>query len=134
MQIRTYDQADLLGLSFAYQKRKGQHGRFRFHCGRRCSTFARSRRGCKNGEGHEGSGKGDGGNGLFIQITSDDREDYPIPDSPGKDASTITFGILKAAQALGDLEALKNTGRRVIRFHLKGDVVKGIKQMTDWVG
>jgi transaldolase/glucose-6-phosphate isomerase len=78
--------------------------------------------------------KGDRGNGLFIQITSEDRGDLPIPDDFGKDGSSITFGILKAAQALGDLEALKESGRRVIRFHLKGDVVQGIRLMTDWVG
>jgi hypothetical protein len=77
--------------------------------------------------------KGDGGNGLFIQITSEDKEDHPIPDDPGTDKSSITFGVLKAAQALGDLEALKEAGRRVIRFHVKGDIVQGIKLLKESV-
>jgi hypothetical protein len=77
--------------------------------------------------------KGDGGNGLFIQITADDVQDLPIPDEPGKDYSSITFGILKAAQAMGDRQALIDAGRRVIRFHMKGDVVEGIRMLKEAV-
>lgn len=78
--------------------------------------------------------KGDGGNGLFIQITSEDLEDLPIPDDPEKGDSSITFGVLKAAQALGDRQALLDAGRRVIRFHMKGDVVEGIGLLTEKIG
>ncbi len=78
--------------------------------------------------------KGDGGNGLFIQITADDVQDLPVPDEPGKDNSSITFGVLKAAQAMGDRQALMDAGRRVIRFHLKGDVVEGIRLLKEKVG
>ncbi|NOY86973.1 MAG: bifunctional transaldolase/phosoglucose isomerase [Deltaproteobacteria bacterium] len=74
--------------------------------------------------------KGDRGNGLFIQITSDDTTDVPIPDETGSDVSTVSFGILKAAQALGDRRALLDAGRRVIRFHLTGDVADGIQTLT----
>ncbi|MBN1148013.1 MAG: bifunctional transaldolase/phosoglucose isomerase [Anaerolineales bacterium] len=62
--------------------------------------------------------KGDGGRGLFIQITSDALQDIAIPDQAGSDASSIRFGVLKLAQALGDRQALLDAGRQVIRFHL----------------
>jgi len=64
--------------------------------------------------------KGDAGHGLFIQFTADNPRDAPIPDEAGSLASTMTFGVLKAAQAMGDRQALLNAGRRVIRFHLGG--------------
>lgn len=73
--------------------------------------------------------KGDRGNGLFIQLTCDDAHDIDIPDEAGKPDSTMTFGILKASQALGDRQALLDAGRRVIRFHLGTDVVGGINQL-----
>jgi hypothetical protein len=78
--------------------------------------------------------KGDGGNGLFIQITADDAQDLPVPDEPGKENSSITFGVLKAAQAMGDRQALMDAGRRIIRFHMKGDVVEGIRLLKENVG
>jgi transaldolase/glucose-6-phosphate isomerase len=74
--------------------------------------------------------KGDGGNGLFIQFTSDPLEDAPIPEEAGKPGSSITFGVLKMAQALGDAQALLDNGRRVIRFHLGKDVVGSLKRLT----
>jgi hypothetical protein len=70
--------------------------------------------------------KGDGGNGLFIQFTSDPVEDVPIPNEAGKSESSMTFGVLKLAQALGDREALLANHRRVIRLHLGKDVVGGL--------
>ncbi len=75
--------------------------------------------------------KGDGGRGLFIQITSDMPEDIPIPDEPGNKASSISFGVLKTAQALGDRKALLNAGRKVIRFHLGEDVVGGLRTIAE---
>jgi hypothetical protein len=74
--------------------------------------------------------KGDAGNGLFIQFTSDPKEDVPIPDEAGKPASTMTFGVLKMAQALGDAQALRNEGRRIIRFHLGQDAADRLKQLA----
>ncbi|MEW5989433.1 MAG: hypothetical protein AB1791_22630, partial [Chloroflexota bacterium] len=74
--------------------------------------------------------KGDGGNGLFIQFTADNAEDAPIPDEPGHPASSMTFGVLKAAQALGDRQALLDNGRRVIRVHLGADVTGGLQQLV----
>ena len=56
--------------------------------------------------------KGGANNGLFLQITQDDKKDLEIP------GADYTFGVLARAQALGDLEALLGRDRRVIRLHL----------------
>jgi hypothetical protein len=78
--------------------------------------------------------KGDAGHGLFIQITADMPKDLPIPDQAGKDASSISFGVLKMAQALGDSQALKDGGRKVIRFHLGNDVIGGLRHLIQAIG
>jgi hypothetical protein len=75
--------------------------------------------------------KGDAGNGLFIQFTAANKRDAPIPDEAGSSDSSITFGLLKAAQALGDQQALLDAGRRVIRFHLDVDVVGGLRRLNE---
>jgi hypothetical protein len=75
--------------------------------------------------------KGDAGRGLFIQFTSDAAEDADIPDEAGKPDSTMSFGVLKLAQALGDRQALLDMNRQVIRFHLGGDVVDGLKRLAE---
>jgi hypothetical protein len=75
--------------------------------------------------------KGDAGNGLFIQFTADASQDVPIPDEAGSPASSISFGVLKTAQALGDRQALLDANRRVIRFHLGDDVAGGLSQLMD---
>jgi len=73
--------------------------------------------------------KGDAGRGLFLQITADDSEDAPIPDEAGESPSSLTFGTLKAAQALGDRRALLEAGRRVLRIHLKNDTVRRLRDL-----
>jgi len=75
--------------------------------------------------------KGDRGNGLFIQFTHDPPQDAAIPDEAGKPESSVTFGVLIAAQALGDRQALLDNERRVIRFHLGSDVVGGLKKLSE---
>ena len=75
--------------------------------------------------------KGDSGNGLFVQLTADDLLDIGIPDRIGVAGSTLTFGALKAAQAQGDWQALKDAGRRVIRFHWKANPAAGLKKLTE---
>jgi transaldolase/glucose-6-phosphate isomerase len=75
--------------------------------------------------------KGDAGNGLFIQFTDDDPRDVPIPDEAGSPDSSITFSVLKTAQALGDQQALLDAGRRVLRFHLGDDTVGGLKKLEE---
>jgi hypothetical protein len=72
--------------------------------------------------------KGDAGRGLFVQITMDDAEDAPIPDEAGKSGSSMSFGVLRMAQALGDAQALRDAGRPVIRLHLGK---RGFKALTD---
>ena len=67
--------------------------------------------------------KGGGDNGLFLLFTADDREDLQVP------GRTYTFGVLKRAQALGDLEALRRRGRHVLRLHLSSDVEAGLKKI-----
>lgn len=78
--------------------------------------------------------KGDGGHGLFIQITADMPEDVPIPDQAVGKSSSISFGVLKMAQALGDRQALLDAGRKVIRFHLGKDVLDGLKKIMRALG
>jgi hypothetical protein len=74
--------------------------------------------------------KGDSGNGLFIQLTANDLIDVDIPDRIGGADSTLTFGMLKAAQALGDWQALLDAGRRIIRFHWKTNATAGLKTLA----
>ena len=74
--------------------------------------------------------KGDGGRGMFIQFTADDPRDVPIPDEMGQNGALVTFGVLKAAQALGDRQALRKAGRPVIRFHLGGNIAGGLERLT----
>ena len=73
--------------------------------------------------------KGDAGRGLFMQLTADSGEDAPIPDEAGAAASSITFGVLAQAQALGDHQALVDRGRAVLRIHLGADIAAGIAQL-----
>lgn len=73
--------------------------------------------------------KGDAGRGLFIQLTADSGEDAPIPDEAGAAPSSITFGVLAQAQALGDRQALIERGRAVLRIHLGADIAAGIDQL-----
>ena len=74
--------------------------------------------------------KGDAGNGLFIQLTSNNLLDVEIPDQIGTSASAITFGVLKSAQALGDRQALIKLDRKIIHFHFDGNIIANVKAMT----
>lgn len=71
--------------------------------------------------------KGGPNSGVFIQITCDEREDLAIP------GRSYTFGVVKEAQARGDLEVLADRGRRALRIHLGADVTKGLKALVDVV-
>lgn len=70
--------------------------------------------------------KGDGGRGLFVQLTAPDRRDAPIPDRAGSPDSGLGFATLKLAQALGDRRALEQAGRRVIRLQLEGGIPEAL--------
>jgi transaldolase / glucose-6-phosphate isomerase len=73
--------------------------------------------------------KGDAGKGLFVQLTSQATKDVDIPDEAGKPASAMSFGTLKLAQALGDAQALRDAGRRVISIPLGEDPSTALKQL-----
>jgi hypothetical protein len=64
--------------------------------------------------------KGGPNTGVFLQITCDDAVDLPVP------GQRYTFGVVKAAQARGDLQVLAARGRRVLRAHLGPDVATGL--------
>lgn len=64
--------------------------------------------------------KGGPATGLFLQITTDHPDDVAVP------GQSYTFGTLAGAQALGDLQALRDAGLRVARVRLSGDVAAGI--------
>ena len=57
--------------------------------------------------------KGGPNSGVFLQITCDDPVDIEVP------GHSYTFGVVKAAQARGDLDELVARGRRALRIHLK---------------
>jgi len=57
--------------------------------------------------------KGGPNTGLFLQVVDDPGEELPIPDKP------FGFRRLIRAQAAGDLETLKDRGRRVARIRLE---------------
>jgi transaldolase/glucose-6-phosphate isomerase len=71
--------------------------------------------------------KGGPNAGVFLQITCDDAVDIDVPDRK------YTFGIVKAAQARGDLEVMAERGRRVLRIHLGGHVAAGLTALRNAV-
>jgi transaldolase / glucose-6-phosphate isomerase len=71
--------------------------------------------------------KGGPNSGVFLQITSDDASDLPIP------GQKYTFGVLKAAQAQGDFNVLAERDRRILRVHLGPDVAAGLKFLRELV-
>jgi transaldolase/glucose-6-phosphate isomerase len=64
--------------------------------------------------------KGGTNAGVFLMITADDPADLPVP------GHKYTFGVIKAAQARGDLQVLAERGRRVLRVHLGRDARAGL--------
>ena len=60
--------------------------------------------------------------GVFLQITCDDPVDIDVP------GHSYSFGLVKAAQARGNLDALVERGRRALRIHLK-DVDVGLAEL-----
>ena len=72
--------------------------------------------------------KGGANNGVFLQITSDDAEDFPVPEQK------YTFGVVKAAQARGDFQVLLDRERRALRIHLGADVKSGLEKLNSLIG
>lgn len=71
--------------------------------------------------------KGGPNSGVFLQITSDDEFDLPVP------GQKYTFGVVKAAQARGDFQVLLDRGRRALRVHLGPDVTAGLRQLASLI-
>jgi transaldolase/glucose-6-phosphate isomerase len=69
--------------------------------------------------------KGGPNTGVFLQITCDEAEDLAIP------GNGYSFGVVKAAQALGDLDVLMARGRRALRLHIGADVEAGLRALGD---
>ena len=67
--------------------------------------------------------KGGPSSGVFVHITCDDADDIPVP------GRRYSFGVVKAAQALGDLHVLRERGRRTLRVHLGPDVKAGLARL-----
>jgi transaldolase / glucose-6-phosphate isomerase len=67
--------------------------------------------------------KGGPNSGVFLQITCDDPADLPVP------GAKYSFGVVKAAQARGDLGVLEERDRRAVRVHLS-DVEKGLTELA----
>jgi transaldolase/glucose-6-phosphate isomerase len=67
--------------------------------------------------------KGGPNTGVFLQVTCDEAEELPVP------GRKYGFGVVKAAQAQGDLSVLNDRGRRALRVHLGEDVVAGLRKL-----
>jgi transaldolase/glucose-6-phosphate isomerase len=68
--------------------------------------------------------KGGPNTGVFVQITCDDAHDIAVP------GHRYSFGMVKAAQAAGDLAVLVERGRRAIRIHLD-DPIAGLPRLAE---
>ncbi len=71
--------------------------------------------------------KGGPNTGVFLQVTCDDAEDLPVP------GQKYTFGVVKAAQAQGDLKVLAARRRRALRVHVGADTMAGLGQLRKLV-
>jgi transaldolase / glucose-6-phosphate isomerase len=92
----------------------------------------RGRTGCANtfgygprfqhstGQMHKGGPK----TGIFLQLVHDGPEDVEIP------GADYTFGTLKNAAAIGDLNTLRDHGLPAERVRLEGDPVEALDALT----
>jgi hypothetical protein len=67
--------------------------------------------------------KGGPDTGVFLQVTADPAASVPIPGKPWG------FGEVVAAQAAGDLAALRSRGRRALSVHLPKDLPRGLEDL-----
>lgn len=68
--------------------------------------------------------KGGPNSGVFLVLTCDDARDIEVPDS------VVSFGVVKSAQASGDVAVLIERGRRVLRVNLGADVAGGLAALA----
>ena len=69
--------------------------------------------------------KGGPNTGIFLQLTQEHADDIRIPGWP------FSFGILADAQALGDLQALRELDRRIVSIRLIGDPADAIRRLAE---
>ena len=69
--------------------------------------------------------KGGPNSGIFLQLTQEHAADVAIPGWP------FSFGILADAQALGDLQALRELGRRIVSIRLQGNPADAINRIAE---
>lgn len=69
--------------------------------------------------------KGGPNTGLFLQLVDTPRQDLEVP------GAGYTFGQLIRAQSLGDYQALRHKGRRVLRVDLGTDVAGGLGRVRE---
>ncbi|MGI8542261.1 MAG: bifunctional transaldolase/phosoglucose isomerase [Aridibacter sp.] len=67
--------------------------------------------------------KGGANNGVFLQMTSEDKEDIDVP------GQKYSFGVVKAAQARGDFQVLLDKERRALRVHLNENTGEGLRKI-----
>jgi len=72
--------------------------------------------------------KGGPDEALVLQLVDEPEQDLAVPEAD------FTFGGLIRAQALGDYQALRRRGRRVLRVNLRHDPVGGIGLLRKWAG
>ena len=68
--------------------------------------------------------KGGPNNGVFIVVLATPAEDLPIP------GEAYSFGVLEAAQAVGDFQALERTGRRALLVQLPSPDVAAFERVA----
>ena len=68
--------------------------------------------------------KGGPASGIYLQLTQQHAADLDIPGWP------FSFGVLADAQALGDLQALDELGRRTVSLRLEGDAAAAIRRLA----
>ncbi len=68
--------------------------------------------------------KGGPNSGVFLQITCHEAKDIAVP------GHGYSFGVVEAAQARGDFDAMIEKGRRALRVHLS-DVETGLAGLRD---
>ena len=67
--------------------------------------------------------KGGPNSGVFLQVTCVKTQDTPVPGRP------VSFGVVQAAQARGDLAVLQARGRRALRVHLPDDSAQSVARL-----
>jgi len=67
--------------------------------------------------------KGGPASGVFIQLTADVTDDVAIP------GRSLTLGDVMAAQSAGDLQVIRDRGRRALHVHLCGDLQLALEQL-----